>query len=218
MCTIPDLDAALQEIRRVLRPGGRLHFARARARPGPGRRRGGSTGCSRCRGAVRGLPARPADRRPGGRGGLRDRGAATFYAPGPRPFGYVYLGWADDRLTGLDRGRRRGPAAAAGRGRGCRCRARRSRRPPHRARRRRGCRRSSASRGRPSRARSAPRNTHIDHADPALHVQQLGHQADRDHDPDVQRREGRDRLHGVGARTGRRARCSGPGSSSPGAW
>ena len=36
MCTIPDLDAALHEIRRVLRPGGRLHFAEHGLSPDPG--------------------------------------------------------------------------------------------------------------------------------------------------------------------------------------
>lgn len=35
MCTIPDLDAALAEFRRVLRPGGRLHFVEHSLSPEP---------------------------------------------------------------------------------------------------------------------------------------------------------------------------------------
>ena len=39
MCTIPNLDAALGELRRVLKPGGALHFLEHGLAPDPGVRR-----------------------------------------------------------------------------------------------------------------------------------------------------------------------------------
>ena len=94
MCTIPDLDAALQEIRRVLRPGGRLHFAEHGLSPDPGVARWQH----RLQPLQGALFAGCRLGRP-----IADRVAAAgfemgelenFYAPGPRPFGYLYLGWA----------------------------------------------------------------------------------------------------------------------------
>ena len=51
MCTIPDIDAALRELRRVLKPGGELHFVEHGLAPDE-RVRAGSTASSRCRSAL----------------------------------------------------------------------------------------------------------------------------------------------------------------------
>ena len=95
LCTIPDVDRALAEVRRVLRPGGRFHFVEHGRSPDPsverwqlrldplqGRLAGG---CSL---------SRPIDRL------VRDAGFElehldTYYAKGdPKPFGWTYEGVA----------------------------------------------------------------------------------------------------------------------------
>lgn len=94
MCTIPDLNAALSEIVRVLRPGGVLHFVehglspdarvarwQRRLQPLNGRVAGG---CHLDR------PIRDHIER----SGLVVEELDTFYALSPRPFGYLYLGRA----------------------------------------------------------------------------------------------------------------------------
>ena len=94
LCTIPDVDAALAEIHRVLRPGGRLEFAEHGLSPD------GSVAAWQHR--LNGLQGRLA----GGchldrpidelvrRNGFAIGHLETFYALAPKPFGYLYLGWA----------------------------------------------------------------------------------------------------------------------------
>jgi ubiquinone/menaquinone biosynthesis C-methylase UbiE len=94
MCTIPDLDAALAELFRVLRPGGRLHFVEHGRSPDPrvarwqdrlqplnGRLAGG---CHIDRPVAEHLEGSD----------LEVERLETFYEKGPKPFGYCFLGTA----------------------------------------------------------------------------------------------------------------------------
>ena len=94
MCTIPDLDAALAELRRVLRPGARLHFVEHGRSP--------DAGVARWQDRLQPIHGRIAGGchidRPIGehleRSGLRIDSLETFYEKGPKIFGYISLGWA----------------------------------------------------------------------------------------------------------------------------
>lgn len=94
MCTIPDLDAALKEILRVLKPGGVLHFVehgrspdasvarwQDRLQPIQGRVAGG---CHLNRPIAENLSG----------SGLELEDLETFYEKGPKPLSYIYLGRA----------------------------------------------------------------------------------------------------------------------------
>ena len=95
LCTIPDLDAALGEVRRVLKPGGAFHFvehghapdekvARWQSRFEPLNKRifGGCHLTRRISEAIE-------------RAGFRIEELDTYYAKGdPKPFGYTYEGRA----------------------------------------------------------------------------------------------------------------------------
>ena len=95
LCTIPDAVAAVREMRRVLRPGGRLHFVEHGRAEDPGVRR--------WQDRLNGIQQRVA----GGchlnrdipaivlAGGLRITELNTYYGKGePKPYGYLYEGRA----------------------------------------------------------------------------------------------------------------------------
>jgi ubiquinone/menaquinone biosynthesis C-methylase UbiE len=94
LCTIPDVDAALGEIRRVLKPGGTLHFLEHGRAP--------TEAVRRWQRRIHPLHSRIA----GGchldrpiddlisNAGLVIGGLETEYGDGPRPFSYLYLGQA----------------------------------------------------------------------------------------------------------------------------
>jgi len=97
MCTIPDLETALAELHRVLRPGGRVHFLEHGLAPDPGVRRWQrrfeplqrriAGGCHLTRQPVEAMRAV----------GFEVDDERTGYLPGPfltKPFGFVYRGTA----------------------------------------------------------------------------------------------------------------------------
>ncbi len=97
LCTIPAVDRALEEVRRVLRPGGTLRFVEHGRSP--------DTGIARWQDRLTPIQRRvfggchlnrPIDRM------LTDAGLTitqldTYYLPGPKPFGYLYEGAAAKR-------------------------------------------------------------------------------------------------------------------------
>lgn len=95
LCTIPDAPAALKEMRRVLKPGGRLLFAEHGLAPdAPVVRwqhrltplwKPFAGGCH----LNRDIPRLIED------GGFAIRELQTGYLQGPRPMTFVYRGWAD---------------------------------------------------------------------------------------------------------------------------
>jgi ubiquinone/menaquinone biosynthesis C-methylase UbiE len=94
LCTIPDLDGALAEMRRVLRAGGALHFAEHGLSPDPSVakwqvrltpvQRLWAGGCHLDRPVARLLEA----------GGFGISELRTYYMPGPKVTGYTYEGRA----------------------------------------------------------------------------------------------------------------------------
>jgi ubiquinone/menaquinone biosynthesis C-methylase UbiE len=94
MCTIPEVETALREMHRVLRPGGELHFAEHGRSPDPGVARWQDRLTPLQRLIFAGCHLnRPIDRLVT-EAGFRMTQLENYYFPGPKPYGYVYEGVA----------------------------------------------------------------------------------------------------------------------------
>jgi SAM-dependent methyltransferase len=94
LCTIPDVAQALREVRRVLRPGGSLHFAEHGRAPDPGVRRWQDRLTPLQRLLAGGCHLnRPIDDLVTA-SGLRLTRLENYYFDGARPFGYMFEGTA----------------------------------------------------------------------------------------------------------------------------
>ena len=94
LCTIPDVEQALGEIRRVLRPGGTLHFVEHGRSPEPTVARWQDRLTPIQRRVAGGCHLnRPIDELVA-RSGLTLASVNNYYAQGPKAFGYMYEGSA----------------------------------------------------------------------------------------------------------------------------
>jgi len=94
LCTIPDAERALAEIRRVLRPGGGLHFVEHGRSPDPKVARWQDRLTPLQRRLAGGCHLnRQIDKLVAG-AGLELARMDNYYAQGPRPFGYMFEGVA----------------------------------------------------------------------------------------------------------------------------
>ena len=94
MCTIPDVQTAVAEMHRVLRPGGELHFAEHGRSPDPGVARWQDRLTPLQRLLYAGCHLNRTIDHLVTQAGFRMIRLENFYFPGPKPFGYTYEGVA----------------------------------------------------------------------------------------------------------------------------
>jgi ubiquinone/menaquinone biosynthesis C-methylase UbiE len=94
LCTIPDVERALAEMRRVLRPGGSLHFVEHGRAPDPRIARWQDRLTPIQRRVFGGCHLNRAIDHLIEGAGLRMADLDTYFARGPKPFGYMFEGVA----------------------------------------------------------------------------------------------------------------------------